>query len=86
MWFRKNWLAASAVFATVLFEALQIIQWRAHGDDYVFLAVDIVATAVLWVLLVSALFKTCIDRRRAKNLGVKYRPELNHLLLSIRMR
>ena len=55
MWLKKHWVAIAGLFFTALYIYLQLLQWKAHGDDLMLTAASIVVTSILWMALLMAI-------------------------------
>ena len=67
--FRKHWLGTAGVIAGILIPSLwlylQLVVWKRHGDDLTLTALGIVATLLLWCILVAGIVRYWRDAHRA---------------------
>ena len=61
------WGAASLVMAAVLL-IVQLLQWKRHGDDFIFVGIGMVVTVLVWAICVYAIMRNVKDPRRASSL------------------
>ena len=61
------WGAASLVMAAVLL-IVQLLQWKRHGDDFIFVGIGMVVTVLVWAICVYAIMRNVKDARRASSL------------------
>jgi hypothetical protein len=54
-WLKKHWLGIAALAFSAVWFYTQLLQWRKHGDDYMFIAFNLLFTFVLWLTLVFAI-------------------------------
>jgi hypothetical protein len=57
-----------AVFITGLWFYTQLLVWKSEGSDHMLTVGNVAITAVLWVMLLFALFRNLRDAHRAKGL------------------
>ena len=55
LWLKNHWIALSSVFLAAMYFYFQLRQWQRHGDDFMFLAVNVIVTFVLCVILIAAI-------------------------------
>ena len=54
LWLKNHWIALLSVFLAAMYFYFQFRQWQRHGDDFMFLAVNVIITFILCVILIAA--------------------------------
>jgi hypothetical protein len=52
---KNHWIALWSVFLAAMYFYFQLRQWQRHGDDFMFLGVNVIITFILYVILIAAI-------------------------------
>ena len=79
---KRHWLVSMGIGAAVvgvllqaLWLYLQILQWKAHGDDYMGVALNVAVTVTLWSVLGFAIYRNRQDAKRSEATETKLENE-----------